>query len=137
MGAVVITPAELRAWAGLPPEVPDLLLATHIATAARDLSRRTGSPGPAAGQEDDWAEALTVRALASAFPWLNTFAMSGASRVGRLEGSVEYRFLTPDEVAARMDDLMSQFAELVARLLPDQPETPDAVSTGGITMIAI
>lgn len=137
MAVAAITPADVRTWANLPAEVPDALLAEHIGTAARDLSRRTGLQEPAAGQEDDWTEALTVRALASAFPWLNTFALSGAAKVGRLEGAVEYRFLTPDEVAARVDELMDQFDELVARLAPAEPDNPDAVSTGSITLIAI
>lgn len=139
MAIPAITPAEIRTWAGLPAEVPETLLTEHIGVAARDLSRRTGQQEPTAGQEDDWAEALTVRAIASAFPWLNTFALSGSAKVGRLEGSVEYRFLTPDEVKARVDELMDQFDELVARLAPASRDDDDtaAVSTGGITLIAI
>ena len=138
MGAVVeVTPASIRAFAALPDEVPDTLLGEHLATATRDLSRQTGLQEPGAGQELDWAEALTVRALASTFPWLNTFALSGAAKVGRLEGSVEYRFLTPDEVAERVDDLMRRFEELVGRLSPADPETPGHAALGGVTMIAI
>ena len=132
-----ITPADIRTFAGLPPEVPEALLAEHIGIAARDLTRRTGSPSAPAGQEQLWAEALTVRATASAFPWLNTFALSGAAKVGRLEGSVEYRFLTPEEVEARADALMDRFDELVALLVPDDPDAPGHVSVGNITMIAI
>ncbi len=132
-----ITPAHIRRFANLPAEVPETLLAEHIGIAARDLSRRTGLQAPAAGQEDHWAEALTLRALASAFPWLNTFALDGAAKVGRLEGSVEYRFLTADEVAARVDALLTRFDELVALLAPDDPDAPGHVSVGSITMIAI
>ncbi len=138
MAGAAITPADVRAWAGLPVEVPEALLARHIEIAARDLSRLTGNPGPLAGQEADWAEALTVFALASAFPWLNTFALSGAAKVGRLEGSVEYRFLTPDEVQARVDDLMNAYRRLVGRLVPGQPaDTTGAVTGGDITLTAI
>lgn len=132
-----ITPADIRTFANLPSEVPEALLAEHIGIAARDLSRRTGLQEPAAGQEEHWSEALTVRALASAFPWLNTFALSGAAKVGRLEGSVEYRFLTPEEVAERVSELTDRFDELIALLLPDDPDSPDHLTVGGITMIAI
>ncbi|MDO5643903.1 MAG: hypothetical protein Q4G26_16135 [Paracoccus sp. (in: a-proteobacteria)] len=132
-----ITPEAVRAYANLPREVPDSLLADHIGIAARDLSRRTGRPTAPAGQEADWTEALIVRALASVFPWLNTFALDGAAKVGRLEGSVEYRFLDPEDVAARVDALMNRFDELVALLMPDDPETPGHISLADITMIAI
>lgn len=132
-----ITPADIRTFANLPSEVPEALLVEHIGIAARDLSRRTGSHTAPAGQEEHWSEALLVRALASAFPRLNAFALSGAAKVGRLEGSVEYRFLTPEEVAARVDALMARFDELVALLSPDDPDTPGHVTVGNITMIAI
>lgn len=132
-----ITPAHIRRFANLPTEVPETLLAEHIGIAARDLSRRTGLQEPAAGQDEHWAEALTLRALASAFPWLNTFALDGAAKVGRLEGSVEYRFLDAEEVEARVDALMRRFDELVALLVPDDPDAPGHVSAGAITMIAI
>lgn len=132
-----IIPADVRAFANFPGEVPDALLAEHIGLAARDLSRRTGRPTAPAGQEEHWKEALTVRALASAFPWLNTFALSGAAKVGRLEGSVEYRFLTADEVDSRCEALMARFNELVALLLPDDPDAPGHLTVGNITMIAI
>lgn len=132
-----ITPADIRTFANLPSEVPETLLAEHIRIAARDLPRRTGRPTAPAGQEEHWSEALTVRALASAFPWLNTFALEGAAKVGRLEGSVEYRFLTPEEVEARVDALMDRFDALVALLSPDDPAAPGHLTVGNITMIAI
>lgn len=136
--AIMVTPAQIRAFAGLPVEVPEVLLAGHIQIAARDLARRTGLNAVPAGRDDDWREAMTVRALASVLPWLNTFALSGAAKVGRLEGSVEYRFLDPDEVAARVAGLMARFDALVATLSPNQNDHgAGQVSLPGITMIAI
>lgn len=136
--AIPITPGIVRAYANLPPEVPEALLSSHIGIAERDLTRRTGLSLPAAGQEGDWAEALTVRALASVYPWLNTFALSGAAKVGRLEGAVEFRFLAPDDVSARVDALMARFDDLVALLTPDDdPDAPGSVIAGGVMMTAI
>lgn len=136
--AISITPGMVRAYANLAAEVPDALVSSHIGIAERDLTRCTGLSVPAAGQEADWAEALTVRALASVYPWLNTFALNGAAKVGRLEGTVEFRFLDPDDVAARVDTLMARFADLVALLTPDDdPDAPGSVIAGGVMLTAI
>lgn len=108
----------VRAYANLPPEVPEALLDKHIRIAAHDLARATGLMGAPENKTAAWAEALTVCALASAFPWLNTFALDGAARVGRLEGSVEYRFLDADEVEGRVQTLNARFDALVAVLTP-------------------
>lgn len=138
MPAIPITAATIRAYANLPSEVPEAMLSNHIGIAARDLTRRTGLSLPAAGQEDDWNEALTVRALASVYPWLNTFALNGASKIGRLEGAVEFRFLAPEEVEARIDGLLARFEALVALLTPDDdPEAPGSVIAGGVMLTAI
>jgi hypothetical protein len=137
--AAPVTPAEIRAYANLPSEVPEALLEKHIGIATRDLTRATGVAAAPDGKAEIWAEALTVRALASVFPWLNTFALDGAAKVGRLEGSVEYRFLDAEEVEARVDELNGRFDELVAELAPvETSETPsDQVSTGVATLIAV
>lgn len=126
----MIQPADLRQFANLPPEVPEALLAEHIGIAERELARVTGATGPATGREDDWAEALKVRALASALPWLNTFALDGAAQVGRLEGSVTYRFLTADEVAAKTVSLLDRFNDLAAILTPQSPSKTDLSGLG-------
>lgn len=134
-----VTPEVIRAYANLPTEVPEALLTKHIQIATRDLERATGVSVAPEGLDETWGEALTIRALASAFPWLNTFALNGAAKVGRLEGSVEFRFQTAEEVDEKVDALNSRFAELVALLTPDSPdETPqDEVRLGAISMMAI
>ena len=134
-----ITPDEIRAYANLPQEVPETLFSRHIEIAQRDLARATGIDAAPDGHDEQWAEALTVRALASAFPWLNTFALDGAAKVGRLEGSVEYRFLDPEEVEEKVRNLNARFEELVSVLTPADPgETPpDEVSFGSITMMSV
>ena len=134
-----VTAAVIRAYANLPSEVPEALLTRHIEIATRDLTRATGVAEAPEGLEETWAEALTIRALASAFPWLNTFALNGAAKVGRLEGSVEFRFLTAEEVEEKIEALDNRFAELVALLTPDSPDdTPqDEVRLGAISMMSI
>lgn len=134
-----VTPAEIRAFANLPSEVPEALLSKHIGIAERDLARAAGVAVAPEGLEQEWTEALTVRALASVFPWLNTFALDGAAKVGRLEGSVEYRFLDADEVEAKVKGLMSRFEELVAKLTPADPadETQGQTSADTAWLAAI
>ncbi len=134
-----ITPDEIRAYANLPQEVPEALLSRHIEIARRDLARAAGITAAPAGLDEQWAEALTVRALASAFPWLNTFALDGAAKVGRLEGSVEYRFLDAEEVEEKVKSLNARFEELVSALTPADPgETPpDEASAGSLSMMSV
>ncbi len=134
-----ITPADIRAYANLPSEVPEALLSKHTTIALRDLQRATGVMEPASDQVEDWKEALTVGALASVFSWLNTFALDGAAKVGRLEGSVEYRFLDAEDVEARITALNERFNTLVARITTDEPDTDDTgiVNAGFISLTAI
>lgn len=134
-----ITPQDVRAYANLPSEVPEALIQKHIEITDRDLSDATGLAVAPETLTQEWAEAHTVRALASVYPWLNTFALDGAAKVGRLEGSVEYRFLDHEEVEERIDRLNARFRELVAKIKPtDAPETPpDELSLGLTSMIAI
>lgn len=133
-------PAALRAYANLPSEVPDALLARHVGIGLRELQRLTGLAAAPEGGADAWEEAVTVRALASVFPWLNTFALDGAAKVARLEGTLEARFLDASEVEARAEALMQRFAELLSEIAPDGVEDlnpGDPVDIGPITMIAI
>ncbi len=134
-----MTPDEIRDYANLPQEVPEALLSRHIEIARRDLARATGIDAAPDGLDEQWAEALTVRALASAFPWLNTFALNGAAKVGRLEGSVEYRFLDADEVEEKVKNLNARFEELVSVLTPADPgETPpDEANLGSLSMMSV
>ena len=138
MAGASITPAEVRAYANLPAEVPDALLAIHIAIAMRDLVAATGCVDAPANLSAEWAEALTVRALASVFPWLNTFALSGAAKVGRLEGAVEYRFLDTDDVAGRIAELDVRFSDLCALITPtEEAADPVGINLGAIGMMAV
>lgn len=136
----MIDPAALRAYANLPSEVPDALLSRHIGIGQRELQRLSSLEIAPESGGDAWNEAVTVRALASVFPWLNTFALDGAAKVGRLEGQVEARFLTAEEVEARVKLLMGRFDELlheIAALDPGDAEDTGPVDVGPITMIAI
>jgi len=135
----VITPAEVRAYANLPTEVPEALLGRHIEIAKRDLEKASGVMVAPDGHAQEWTEALTVRALASAFPWLNTFALDGAAKVGRLEGSVEYRFLDAEEVEKKCEMLNNRFDELVAKMAraDADDETPDQVGLGITSLMAV
>ena len=132
------TPAILRAFANLPAEVPEALLSTHLDSALADLQRRVATLAPPASDHALWNEAVTVRALASVMPWLNTFALDGAAKVGRLEGTVEFRFLTPEDVAARVAALNARFDELVGVLIAHLPSDDTApVMAGGFSLNAI
>ena len=126
---------RLRAYANLPSEVPDTLLTAHIEAAERALRGRLMRAEAPAGHEPDWDEAVTVWALASAMPWLNTFALDGAAKVGRLEGAVEFRFLTPADVEARCRTLMARFEALVGAL----PRAAQEATVAGVdcTLMAI
>lgn len=140
MAGAVITPEDIRAFANLPSEVPEALLSKHIEIAMRDLVKATGIDAAPAGFEAEWAEAQTVCALASAFPWLNTFALDGAAKVGRLEGSVEFRFLDAEEVEEKVNNLKSRFYELVAQLIPEGDPAdaePGQTNIGILSMMAI
>lgn len=135
-----MTPIDrLRDYAALPSEVPDSLLSAHLDAAERFMRGRLMIAAAPSGFEPVWAEAATVKALASALPWLNTFALSGAAKVGRLDGNVEFRFLTPDEVEAREKRLLARFDELIASLqiatAPDEPTY--SVSSPDLTLTAI
>lgn len=139
MPAAVITPGQVRTYANLPSEVPEALILEHIGIATRDLISSTGEVAAPEGMAETWAEALTVRALASVFPWLHTFALSGAAKVGRLEGSIEYQFLDPDDIEAALTRLNTRYDELVAQIAPAEtnPDDPDQIDVGGLSMIAI
>ena len=138
----VIAPSDVRRFAGLPSEVPDTLLTTHIAVALRELKRRVGVEGLGAASPltEAWKEALTVKALASAYPWFNSFALDGAAKVGRLEGAVEYRFLDASETDARIERLDERFDVLVSEIrigLSPPGDNEISVDSGAMSMMAI
>lgn len=135
---MTLTPQHIRDYANLPTQVPDALLQRHIDIALRDLVRLTGRETMPDGQAEQWLEAASVRALASVFPWLNTFALEGAAKVGRLEGAVEYRFLGPDEVDERIRRLDQRFEALISLLqAPTENEQSSATGFGAFSLIAI
>ena len=120
--------SDIKVYANLPTAVPDGLLTKHLKTAEGDLKRRTGLDTALIKHQAEWDEALTVKTLAAAYPWLNTFSLDGAAKVGRLEGTVEARFLDADETAERVELLNKRYEELVAVINP-----PSA----GIAMVAV
>lgn len=110
----------------------------HIDIAARDVALRVGAANPPDRYEDDWGEAVINRALASALPWLNTFALEGAAKVGRLEGSIEFKFLNPAEQEARQAALNGRYVELTDRIKGQLPSSADAEPTsGGVHLTAV
>ena len=113
---MTVTPDDIRHYANLPLEVPGSLLTRHLQGAVTDLKHRTGLNEPPSDKVEIWDEALIVKTLAHAYPWLNTFAMDGASKIGRLEGAIEARFLDADETDSRVERLNNRYNELVARL---------------------
>lgn len=137
--ADTVTPDRLRSFANLPAEAPEALLSIHIDAARRDLERATGLTDAPAGLSETWDEAVILKALCGAYPWLHTFALSGAAKVGRLEGSVEFRFLDVEDVDARVAALDARYALLVADLRPVDGDGADGdtAEAGGFWMGAI
>lgn len=93
-----MTPQRVRELTGWPEDVPEALLAAHTAAAARTVAALTPARAGA-----DYEDAIAWEAAATSAPMLNTFALSGAAKVGRLEGGVEWRFLSPEEASAFAD----------------------------------
>ena len=131
-----VTAEAIRSYANLPKEVPAALLARRLDAARRDPAGATGLEAALEGAGELWDEALTVRALAGAFPWLNTFALDGAARVGRLEGSLEARFLDAQEVEARIAALNARFDVLVGQIL-SRGRRPDRADGTSFAMTAV
>ena len=130
------SPAAVRAYANLPAEVPEAYLQKHCDTAKADVVRATGHESAPDGVTDLFEEAVTVRALASALPWMHTFAMDGAAKVGRLEGTVEARFLNSEDVDRLIARLGKRYTDLLG-LIPKDEALEGAPDAGGIFMTAI
>jgi len=115
-----MTPERVRELMGWPPDVPDALLEAHLDVAGRTLAARV----PAAARSGpDWGDALAWEAARTALPVLHTFALSGAAKVGRLEGTVEWRFLTPSEIEAFQKQCADRVEACIARMLGAPAET--------------
>lgn len=106
-----MTPERVRELAGWPEDVPEALLEAHLAAASRAVDAlTTARAGP------DYEDAIAWEAARTALPALHTFALSGAAKVGRLEGGVEWRFLAPTEVQALAQHFASLRDACLARL---------------------
>ncbi|CAE7405628.1 xkdF [Symbiodinium microadriaticum] len=105
--------------------VPAALLEEHLDVAIRAVKADTGFDTAPSGFEGDWDEAVKIYAICSVFPWLNTFALDGAARVGRLEGAIEARFLDADDTEGRIALLKDRFTDLVRRIRQDSGEGGD------------
>jgi hypothetical protein len=109
-----MTPERMRELMGWPPEVPDALLETHLDLAGRTMAARVPAEARAG---PDWGDALAWEAARTALPVLHTFALSGAAKIGRLDGTVEWRFLTPSETEALQKLCAAQVEACIARIL--------------------
>lgn len=120
-------PERVRELTGWPTEVPDALIEAHLDAARRAIDAQTAARSGA-----DYQDAICWEAARTAAPLLNTFALAGAAKVGRLEGGVEWRFLAPHEVEA----LARRFAALRDACLARLAAPAGAVS-GQLYMAAI
>lgn len=128
------TTDDVRAYAGLPDEVPETLLVRHLLLALRDLQFDSGVTTSPIGVEEDWKEAHIVRALSSAFPYLHTFTLSGAAKAGRLisgDAAIEFRFQTPEEVTATQARLESRYTLLLSRITSSDGQADVDITAGG------
>lgn len=132
------TPADVKQYANLADEVPDNVLQEHINHAMRKVYADTGTQSTA-DNADDYSLAVTLATLITVYPWLNSFYLDGAARAGRLEGTLDSRFMSPDEVDAHIERLQQQY-ELVSTALANADADSDvtsSVSTPGLFMAAI
>ena len=131
---VTLIAQDLMDFANLPREVPEAVLARHAALGMRRLGRETGLEAAPEGLEDLWQEAAICAALASVYPWLNTFALDGAAKVGRLESAVDARFLDAEDTDARVENLERRFADLVAHIIAAVPGDEEEEESEGATL---
>jgi hypothetical protein len=90
-----MTPERVRELTGWPPDVPEAILLAHLSAATRTVQALTTARAGA-----DYEDAIAWEAAATAAPMLHTFALAGAAKVGRLEGGLDWRFLSPEEAQA-------------------------------------
>ena len=131
------TVTDLRAFARWPAEVPADFLTVHLTAALRDLQRDTGLLAAPDGQAGAWLEAQLARAYALAVPFLNTFAVDGAARTGRLLGNAEFQFLTAEEALTLASRQEERYRRLVDALTPDGTATATTAHGGRFTYLAI
>ncbi len=138
----LLTAQDLRDFANLPSEVPEGLLAQHAERGERELKQVTGLDAAPEFAELVWKDAALHSALASVFPWLNTFALEGAAKVGRLEGAVDARFLDASDTNERVNELRTEFDRLVSVILSlvegdDEEEAAEETTFGSVSLMAV
>ncbi len=128
-----MTPERVRELTGWPLDVPDALIEAHLDLARREVAARVP---PALATHAEALDAVAWLAAASAAPLLHTFALSGAAKVGRLEGAVEWRFLSPAEAVGFAAHCRAQAQACLSRLLALAAET-DYRAAGAIFMASV
>lgn len=137
----MVTNNDIQQYGNLPSQVPQQTLDEHREAAQRDVDALAGG----AVVENDsrypaYREAIIVKALASSLPFIHTFYLQGAAKVGRLEGTVEARFLDPEEVQALQDQLEDRYDELTPQLSVTEDNATDeplGTQAGDIWMEAV
>ncbi|WP_114649108.1 hypothetical protein [Pseudothauera hydrothermalis] len=122
-----MTPERVRELTGWPEDVPEALLLAHLDAARRRIDALTTARAGA-----DYDDAIAWEAARTAAPVLHTFALAGAAKVGRLEGGVEWRFLSPSE----LEGYARRLAEMRDACLARLPAASSALS-GPMFMAAI
>lgn len=138
------TAASVRAFANLSAEVPDSLLDHHIKQAIRRVVREAGLDAHPSNN-DDFGDAVHIASCISVLPFLNTFALDGASKVARLvQGEIDVRFLSAEDVSvliealeARLSAIMPALRAVAQTTAKGNADTESMVVGGGFTMAAI
>lgn len=126
-----MTPERVRELTGWPAEVPEAVLDAHLELARRQVAARVP---PALAAHPEALDAVAWLAAASAAPMLHTFALSGAAKVGRLEGAIEWRFMTPAEAEGFASHCRRQAEGCLSRLLS---EAGDFRAAGGLFVASV
>lgn len=112
MDDLIITAEDVRAYANFPSDVPSGFLENHVRFAIARLEDEYASFN--LFDEKVKKQAAIIATLISAYPWLNTFALDGAAKVGRLEGSISYKFSSQDDVDIAVERLERQLKSLLS-----------------------
>ena len=133
-----IDTSALRTFASLPDQVPEPLLTTHIGLGNRRVRDAAGITDDNTNQWQDYDDAVLLAAYISVLPFINTFALDGASQVARLvQSDVDVRFLSADDVTTLIDLLEARFRAVIRRLRSTQVGNDDGMSAGTFCMEAV
>ena len=113
--SVGVDAARVRAYCSLPAEVSDELLDAHLATARAQLEAKLGGAVLDEAGQARADEALCALTYASALPYLNIFALSGASRVAKLvqDTDMDLRFFDSEDMRQLQSRLRQEAQELI------------------------